>query len=326
MFNVWSFKGLGAVVSSGLGGGSLIYANVLLRKPEKWFVKEDLANGGYEHWPVSRDDLDPHYDRVEAMLNGQRYPFADTTPKTAAMTARGGEAGPRVHPSQACCHLRQRRGRPGRRRPDPGGASEPPRRAPLHVPAWSASATSAATSARRTRSTSTTSPRRSGTVPRSARGTRSARSRRGRRWLQRPLRRARRRRRGPQARHARPAVAPRAGADLRPPGSRRRDARVDVPAPQEPRRVPRPERASGQPLRRQRRPPHLRARRRSAARTALRPGDHRARSTSPTRSTAARAAASTSRTPVSRSSWAGSSRRARGRARSGVSRRSRPAS
>jgi len=93
MFNVWSFKGLGAVVSSGLGGGSLIYANVLLRKPEKWFVKEDLANGGYEHWPVSRDELDPHYDRVEAMLNGQRYPFADTTPKTAAMRDAGERLG-----------------------------------------------------------------------------------------------------------------------------------------------------------------------------------------------------------------------------------------
>ena len=39
MFNLWSFKGIGALVSSGLGGGSLIYANVLLRKPEKWFVE-----------------------------------------------------------------------------------------------------------------------------------------------------------------------------------------------------------------------------------------------------------------------------------------------
>src|SRR5437773_2745575 len=45
MFNIWSFKGMGALVSSGLGGGSLIYANVMLRKDEKWFVKEDIANG-----------------------------------------------------------------------------------------------------------------------------------------------------------------------------------------------------------------------------------------------------------------------------------------
>src|SRR5688572_13527676 len=88
MFNLWSFRGIGALVSSGLGGGSLIYANVLLRKDEKWFVQEDLAGGGYEHWPVSRSDLDPHYDRAERMLNAQRFPFDhppfDGAGKTAA--------------------------------------------------------------------------------------------------------------------------------------------------------------------------------------------------------------------------------------------------
>lgn len=78
LFDVWSFHGTDAVVSSGLGGGSLIYANVLLRKPEKWFVKEDLTKG-YESWPVTRADLDPHYDRVEAMLDGQSFP-ADIPP------------------------------------------------------------------------------------------------------------------------------------------------------------------------------------------------------------------------------------------------------
>lgn len=94
LFDIWSFrgkllslKGLEAVVSSGLGGGSLIYANVLLRKDEKWFVTEDLKHGGYEYWPVTRSDLDPHYDVVEQMLGAQHYPFAthapyNTTPKT----------------------------------------------------------------------------------------------------------------------------------------------------------------------------------------------------------------------------------------------------
>jgi cholesterol oxidase len=86
MFNVWSFEELGAVVCSGLGGGSLIYANVLIRKDERWFVKEDLHGGGYEYWPVTRADLDPHYDRVERMLGAQRYPFDkepyNETPKT----------------------------------------------------------------------------------------------------------------------------------------------------------------------------------------------------------------------------------------------------
>ena len=93
MFNVWSFKGIGALVSSGLGGGSLIYANVLLRKPEKWFVTEDLAKGGYESWPVTRAELDLHYDEAEAMLNGQVYPFEAITPKTQAFRAVGERLG-----------------------------------------------------------------------------------------------------------------------------------------------------------------------------------------------------------------------------------------
>ncbi len=88
LFDVWSFHKTDAVVSSGLGGGSLIYANVLLRKPEKWFVQEDLTSG-YEYWPVTRADLDPHYDRVEAMLDGQCYPAKippySNTPKMLAL-------------------------------------------------------------------------------------------------------------------------------------------------------------------------------------------------------------------------------------------------
>lgn len=89
MYNVWSFRGLGSVVASGLGGGSLIYANVLIRKDEKWFVREDAGTGHYEYWPVTRADLDPHYDHVEKMLDAQRYPYDHEpyahTPKTRAM-------------------------------------------------------------------------------------------------------------------------------------------------------------------------------------------------------------------------------------------------
>lgn len=89
MFNIWSFQGIDAVVSSGLGGGSLIYANVMLRKDEKTFVKEDLASGGYEYWPVTRADLERHYDTVEHMQNAQVYPFDQSpynqTRKTIAL-------------------------------------------------------------------------------------------------------------------------------------------------------------------------------------------------------------------------------------------------
>lgn len=88
MYDMWSFSKLDALVSSGLGGGSLIYANVLIRKPESWFVHEAF-DGGYEDWPVTRQDLDPYYKQVEDMLGAQRYPsdvkpYQDT-PKTLAM-------------------------------------------------------------------------------------------------------------------------------------------------------------------------------------------------------------------------------------------------
>lgn len=97
MFNVWSFHRIESLVSAGLGGGSLIYANVLLRKDEKWFVREDLKHGGYEHWVVSRQDLDRHYDQVERMLNAQSYPIErppyNGTLKTLAMRDAAKELG-----------------------------------------------------------------------------------------------------------------------------------------------------------------------------------------------------------------------------------------
>lgn len=84
LFDAWTFRGLEGIVSSGLGGGSLIYANVLLRKDENWFVHDaPLPGGGYESWPFSRADLDQHYDAVEKMMQVSAYPY-DDTPKTQA--------------------------------------------------------------------------------------------------------------------------------------------------------------------------------------------------------------------------------------------------
>ena len=87
MFQFWSFAGTEAMVSSGLGGGSLIYANVLIRKDANWFREEEL-NGTYRNWPVTRRELDPHYDRVEKMMNAQKYPLEQSpycnTSKTLA--------------------------------------------------------------------------------------------------------------------------------------------------------------------------------------------------------------------------------------------------
>jgi cholesterol oxidase len=97
LYDVWTFRGIEAIVSSGLGGGSLIYANVLIRKDEDWFVREDRTQGVYEYWPITRADLDPYYDKVRDILEPQRYPFEEDpyaqTPKTAAMQRASRAAG-----------------------------------------------------------------------------------------------------------------------------------------------------------------------------------------------------------------------------------------
>ncbi|HEY1635336.1 MAG TPA: NAD(P)-binding protein, partial [Acidimicrobiales bacterium] len=96
LFQLWDFGGIESLVSAGLGGGSLIYANVLIRKDERWFVR-DLPGGGYEDWPVTRAELEPHYDKVEAMLAPQRYPLDEQpyagTLKTRALREAAGRAG-----------------------------------------------------------------------------------------------------------------------------------------------------------------------------------------------------------------------------------------
>ncbi|TVZ02864.1 GMC family oxidoreductase [Trebonia kvetii] len=88
MFDIWAFRGIESVVSSGLGGGSLIYANVMLRKDPAWFV-EDAPDQPPRPWPVSYADLEPYYEAAEAMMGVQRYPFDaapySATPKTRAM-------------------------------------------------------------------------------------------------------------------------------------------------------------------------------------------------------------------------------------------------
>ena len=93
-FDVWSFSGLGAVVSSGLGGGSLIYANVILPK-DKWSFVEETAFDGPRPWPVSREELDPHYEAVRKVLLPVEYPehLAAATPKTLAFRAATAGAG-----------------------------------------------------------------------------------------------------------------------------------------------------------------------------------------------------------------------------------------
>ncbi len=74
LFDLWSFAGIDALVSSGVGGGSLIYANVLLRMEPSWF--RSIGVDGVERpWPITRADLDPFYEMAESVLGAQTYPF-----------------------------------------------------------------------------------------------------------------------------------------------------------------------------------------------------------------------------------------------------------
>jgi len=127
MYHYWSFRGIDSLVSAGLGGGSLIYANVFIRKDERWFVHENLNDGGYEYWPVSRADLDPHYDNVEKVIPLQRFPIDHepyaSTPKTLAFKEAAEKVGlEHYHPKLAVTFGNE--GRP----PVPGEKIEEPQR------------------------------------------------------------------------------------------------------------------------------------------------------------------------------------------------------
>ena len=62
LYDVRFFSGIAAVVASGVGGGSLVYANIHIRPDPAVF--EDPP------WPgsINRQSLDPYYDKVAAML------------------------------------------------------------------------------------------------------------------------------------------------------------------------------------------------------------------------------------------------------------------
>jgi len=92
LFDVSSFSGIDAVVSSGLGGGSLIYANVMLPKDADTFLREPDQEGS-EDWPLTREDLDPHYKKFLDRQRPQPYPFDQApyshTAKTQALVDAG---------------------------------------------------------------------------------------------------------------------------------------------------------------------------------------------------------------------------------------------
>lgn len=62
LYDVRFFSGIAAVAASGVGGGSLIYANIHIRPDAEVF--------DHPRWPaaLSRETLNPYYDRVQSQL------------------------------------------------------------------------------------------------------------------------------------------------------------------------------------------------------------------------------------------------------------------
>jgi cholesterol oxidase len=75
LYDVRFFSALGAVVASGVGGGSLVYANIHIRPDAVIFADP--------RWPaaIDRASLDPYYDRVRDMLGIAPVPSTVPLPK-----------------------------------------------------------------------------------------------------------------------------------------------------------------------------------------------------------------------------------------------------
>ncbi|WP_170301428.1 GMC oxidoreductase [Saccharopolyspora hirsuta] len=56
--------------AQGFGGGTIFYAGVSFRYHPRDFTPSDefMGSAAYEHWGLTRQELDPHYDWIEAQL------------------------------------------------------------------------------------------------------------------------------------------------------------------------------------------------------------------------------------------------------------------
>jgi cholesterol oxidase len=86
LFDLRLMRDLAVLTAAGVGGGSLVYANVQLRAPASVF-----ASG----WPaaIDRAGLDPYYDRTEEALEPRATPDDPALPKIAAFAAAGERTG-----------------------------------------------------------------------------------------------------------------------------------------------------------------------------------------------------------------------------------------
>jgi cholesterol oxidase len=95
LFDLRMFRRISTLTSSGVGGGSHIYANVHIRAPERSFR---------EGWPkgITHAALDPYYERAERMLGVVPLPDGATLEKSSAFASAAARLGlPTIRPRLA---------------------------------------------------------------------------------------------------------------------------------------------------------------------------------------------------------------------------------
>jgi cholesterol oxidase len=105
MFDVRMMRDVSVITAAGVGGGSLVYANVQLRAPADVFDRD---------WPAALDRaaLDPWYDRTEEALDPVPTPDDPALPKVRAFAAAGRRVGKEAESLPIAVHFGEPREHP----------------------------------------------------------------------------------------------------------------------------------------------------------------------------------------------------------------------
>jgi cholesterol oxidase len=105
LFDFRMMRDVTVITAAGVGGGSLVYANVQLRAPAEVFE---------QGWPaaIDRAELDPWYELTEAALQPRATPAQPPLPKVGAFAAAARHAGREAEPLPIAVHFGEDRRHP----------------------------------------------------------------------------------------------------------------------------------------------------------------------------------------------------------------------
>ena len=105
LFDFRMMRDVTVITAAGVGGGSLVYANVQLHAPSEVF-----ASG----WPaaIDRAELDPWYEMTEAALQPRATPAQPPLPKVGAFAAAARHVGREAKPLPIAVHFGEDREHP----------------------------------------------------------------------------------------------------------------------------------------------------------------------------------------------------------------------